>query len=232
MATRIIVGLCGVLWAMIAFGCSGAHQTDRPAAQSVAQSVATDFQVASPKFTEFRPRKRIPIENTCYGENLSPPLEWSGAPEGTESYGLIAEDIDHQTGAWVHWVLYIIPRGVTALPEGIPSSMAVLPDGTIQGTNDNRQPGYSGACPPPSILYRDEQAKNEPTHRYYFTLYALDSEVTLAPGATKAELLEAMEGHILARAETVGKYRPPPMKEFQQDLETTTDAGASTTLTP
>ena len=89
-----------------------------------------------------RPRVRIAKEYTCYGDNLSPPLEWSGAPEGTLSFALIGDDIDHHTGTWAHWVLYNIPPTVTELTEGITTSTAELPDGTVQGLNDYKNVGY------------------------------------------------------------------------------------------
>ena len=180
---------------------------DQPAA---ANPDGSAFQIASPNFSDVRPIKRIPIQNTCYGENLSPPLYWSGAPDRTQSYALITEDIDHQAGTWVHWVLYNIPSGVTELVEGVSTSTAVLPDGTMQGINDDQLPGYSGACPPPSIVPYPSgiigRKVPELAHRYYFRLYALDSELELEPGATEAEVVSAMKGHILAQADTVGKY--------------------------
>ena len=202
---RTIAALCGLLLGIVIWGCSGSDNGGRQAAAE--QPSASSFQITSPNFTETRPRVRIPPRNTCYGDNLSPPLEWSGAPDGTNSFALIAEDIDHATGIWVHWVLFNIPGDVTELSEGIPTSTPELPDGTTQGTNDDKQPGYFGACPPRRVIpYSSVPVQGEPAHRYYFRLYALDSEVGLEPGSTKAELVSAMEGHILAQAETVGKY--------------------------
>ena len=98
---RIIIGSTGVfvLLALSAWGCSSSNDGGQPAAAEMATS---GFQIASPNFSDVRPIKRIPIQNTCYGENLSPPLYWSGAPEGTQSYALLSEDIDHQAGTWVH----------------------------------------------------------------------------------------------------------------------------------
>ena len=107
---RTNLGLCGLLLAVFAWGCSGAddeHTSDQSAAAK--QVMVSDFQIASPKFTQIRPRKPIPLKNTCYGDSLSPPLAWNGAPEATKSYALIAQDVDHSTGDWVHWVVYNIP---------------------------------------------------------------------------------------------------------------------------
>ena len=212
-----------LLLALVSSGCSGSGGDEGQAA--AAQLLASDYQVASPSFTEISPKKRIPKVNSCYGENLSPPLSWSGAPAGTESYALIAEDGDHHTGIWVHWVLYNIPADVIELAEGIPTSTAVLPDGTTQGTNDHMNMGYEGPCPAQSVIPWEGRGivkVVEPPHRYHFRLYALDAELGLAPGATKGELLSAMEGHILAQAETVGKYASPILREHQRDLGTPT----------
>ena len=212
-----------LLLALVSSGCLGSGGDEGQAA--AAQLLASDFQVASPSFTEIRPKKRIPKKNSCYGENLSPPLSWSGTPAGTESYALIAEDVDHHTGIWVHWVLYNIPADVIELAEGIPTSTAVLPDGTTQGINDDKQPGYNGVCPPEAAILHTDYAKTvDPPHKYFFRLYALDSGLSLAPGATKGELLSAMDGHILAQAETVGKHASPILREHQRDLGTPTPA--------
>ena len=203
-----------LLLALIVSGCIGADDespSDRPAA---AQQLPTSgFEVTSPVFQEGKyPRVRIPKKHSCYGANVSPPLEWAEAPEGTRSFALVAEDVDHHTGVWVLWVLYDIPPDVTGLPEGVSTSTEVLPDGTTQGSNDNKSIGYTGPCPPENITsyaYYPKGAVGDPPHRFFFRLYALDTELGLAPGATKAELQTAMEGHILARAETLGKYTTP-----------------------
>ena len=196
-------------------GCSGAGDeasSDQPAAaQQISES---SFQVISPSFSEIRPRVRIPIENTCYGGHVSPPLDWTEAPADTKSFALLVEDIDHETGRWVLWVLYNIPADVTGLPSGIPTSTVVLPDGTTQGTNDHKNTGYNGPCPPPVIQsYTAYQygraAPKQPPHGYEFTVFALDADLGLPPGATNAELVSAMQGHILAKAVTLGKYTTP-----------------------
>ena len=209
---RVLISLAGLLLALVAWGCSGAGDesaSDPPAAAQ--QQSGTSFQVTSPDFTEIRPRRRIPIESTCYGAHVSPALDWSDAPAGTESFALLVEDIDHSTGRWVHWVLYDIPADATGLTGGVPTSTDVLPDGTTQGTNDDKNIGYNGPCPPPLVrIYHYSHADPKiPPHRYEFTVYALDAELGLPPGTTKAELVSAMEGHILAQAVTMGKYTTP-----------------------
>ena len=195
--------------------------------------------MTSPNFQQTaRPYERIPHENTCYGENVSPPLSWSRAPEPTVSFALIAEDVDHHTGNWVHWVLYDIPPDATELPTGISTSTAMLLDGTTQGTNDDKTIGYYGPCPTPNITSWANAGPTgiDPPHRYYFTLYALDAELGLAQGATKAELLDAMKGHILGQADTMGKYtRPLQLQETREMKEALTpkpNAGLSPTPAP
>lgn len=196
-----------VLMALLVSACSGAGDsgTDQPAA--AAQQVAeTDFQVVSANFSEIRPKVRIPQSNTCYGEDMSPPLTWTNTPAGTKSFAVLADDLDHEAGAWALWVVYNIPAEVTELLEGIPTTTDMLPDGTTQGNNDFSLLGYSGPCPPPIIkTYGSDWTAISP-RKYSFKLYVLDTELGLAPGVSKGELLAAMDGHILAEAETRGKY--------------------------
>ena len=195
--------------AVVLLACSSDDAgSDQPAAQ---QPAASGFQISSPNFTEIRPRIRIPIENTCYGDQVSPPLDWTNAPTDTKSFALSVADLDHSTGRWVLWVLYHIPADATGLAGGIPTSTDTLPDGTLQGTNDHKNIGYNGPCPPPVVQsYTAYQygraAPKQPPHTFEFTIFALDTELGLSPGATNAELVSAMEGHILAQAVTQGKY--------------------------
>jgi len=135
----------------------------------------------------------IPKRYTCDDADISPPLSWTGAPEGTKSFALISDDPDAPVGTWVHWVIFNMPANVSELPEMVPPSKS-LPDGTKQGTNDFRKIGYGGPCPPGG------------THRYYFKLYALDTELNLDAGATKADVTRAMQGHILAECHLMGRY--------------------------
>jgi Raf kinase inhibitor-like YbhB/YbcL family protein len=136
----------------------------------------------------------IPRQYTCDGRDVSPPITWTGAPAGTKSLALIADDPDAPAGTWVHWVVYNLPAGVAELHEAIPPDRE-LKGGGRQGKNDFRKIGYGGPCPPSG------------THRYFFKLYALDAELDLEPGATKADVLAAMEGRILAEARLIGKYK-------------------------
>ncbi len=141
----------------------------------------------------FKQGEMIPARYTCKGEDVSPPLSWNDAPQGTKTFALIADDPDAPMGTWVHWVIYNIPASVKSLPEGVAPERK-LKDGTLQGLNDFRKIGYGGPCPPSGV------------HRYFFKLYALDTKLDLPAGATKAELLNVMKGHILAQAELMGKF--------------------------
>lgn len=136
----------------------------------------------------------IPSVYTCDGKDISLPLEWTGAPPETKSFALISDDPDAPAGTWVHWVVWNIPAGVNSLEENRPKKES-LPGGIRQGTTDFRRIGYGGPCPPSG------------THRYYFRLYALDTLLDLPATTTKTRLEEAMKGHVLARAELMGKYR-------------------------
>ena len=137
----------------------------------------------------------IPKQFTCDSTDLSPALAWTGAPENTKSFSLIADDPDAPAGTWVHWVLYDLPPDAKSLGEGVPKDEQ-LPNGARQGRNDFRRIGYGGPCPPPGGA-----------HRYFFKLYALDAKLNLKAGATKAEVEKAMSGHILAQASLMGRYK-------------------------
>jgi len=137
----------------------------------------------------------IPAPYTCDGRNVSPPLKWSGAPEGTKALALIVDDPDAPAGTWVHWVLYDLPAGPNELPEDVQKSQYVA-GGAMQGLNDFKHLGYGGPCPPPGK-----------PHRYFFKLYALDQPLGQKPGLTKKELERAMEKHILAQGQLMGTYK-------------------------
>lgn len=144
--------------------------------------------------TAFEPGGMIPKEYTCDGRDISPPLSWGDVPEGCASITLICDDPDAPMGTWVHWVLFDLPPETRSLPENIPA-VEKLEGGGRHGINDFRKLGYGGPCPPGG------------THRYYFKIYALDKELELSVGGTKDQLLKAMEGHILAEGELLGRYK-------------------------
>ncbi len=145
--------------------------------------------------TAFAEGAAIPTKHTCDAKNVSPPLKWTGAPPGTKSLALIADDPDAPVGTWVHWVLYDLPASVSELPEDVAKSQYVA-GGAKQGLNDFRHLGYGGPCPP-----------HGKPHRYFFKLYALDTVLDLKPGLTKKELESAMDKHILAQAQLMGTYQ-------------------------
>ncbi len=153
------------------------------------------LSISSPAFGS---SQGIPSVHTCEGKDVSPPLAWSGLPDGTRSLALVVDDPDAPDPraplrTWVHWVLYDIPPTAAGLPEGVEAGD--LPAGTRQGVNDWKRTGYGGPCPPVG------------RHRYFFKLYALDAVLPDLGTPTKAALERAMEGHVLARAELVGTYQ-------------------------
>ncbi|HEX6965763.1 MAG TPA: YbhB/YbcL family Raf kinase inhibitor-like protein [Gemmatimonadaceae bacterium] len=146
--------------------------------------------------TAFTPGGGIPVEYTCDGPGVSPPLAWSGVPTNAKSLALIVDDPDapdpaHPQMTWVHWVLYDLPPATTTLAKGASGS---LPPGTKEGKNDWKRTGYGGPCPPVG------------RHRYFFKLYALDTVLPNLHAPTKAQLENAMKGHIVAHGELIGTY--------------------------
>jgi Raf kinase inhibitor-like YbhB/YbcL family protein len=151
-----------------------------------------NIQVTSAAFTDGRP---ISVKYTADALDISPPLAWANAPAGTKSFALIVEDPDAPAGTWTHWVIYDLPATATALDED-ELKTPQLRNGAKQGMNDFKKIGCNGPAPPPGKA-----------HRYYFILYALDAMTGLAPGATKAALLKAMDGHVLGEEQLMGTYQ-------------------------
>jgi len=140
----------------------------------------------------------IPRRHTCEGGDVSPPLTWSGVPQGAKSLVLIVDDPDAPDPAapkmtWVHWVVYNLPPDASGLEEGVAED--ALPDGARCGHNNFNRTRYGGPCPPIG------------RHRYFHKLYALDTTLTGLADGSKDEVLAAMHGHVLARAELVGTYQ-------------------------
>jgi Raf kinase inhibitor-like YbhB/YbcL family protein len=178
--------------ALLALSCAQSESSGGGATTPESNSMKNGLALTS---TRFGDGEAIPIEHTCEGTDSSPPLEWSGVPAGTKSLALIVDDPDAPDPAkpqrvWVHWVVFNIPPEITSLPAASSSS---LPGGAATGKNDWDKQDWGGPCPPIG------------RHRYFHKLYALDTVLDLdAP--TKAELVKAMEGHVLAQAELVGTY--------------------------
>jgi Raf kinase inhibitor-like YbhB/YbcL family protein len=143
------------------------------------------IQVSS---TAFREGENIPRLYTCDDRNVSPPLAWTGVPANTMSLALIMDDPDAPAGTWVHWVLFNLPNNTTSLAQGNNG-------GGTEGKNDFNKIGYGGPCPP--------RGSN---HRYFIKVYALDIQLSLKTAVTKAQLENAMKGHILAQGQLMGRY--------------------------
>ena len=151
--------------------------------------------------TSFSHNDEIPARHTCDDRDVSPELSWTKIPDGTRSLVLIVDDPDAPDPAapkmtWVHWMLYNIPSDASGLPEGVGAKD--LPPGTLQGLNDWQRTGYGGPCPPVG------------SHRYFHKLYALDTLLPNLKHPTKAILEKAMEGHVIAHVELIGRYRRHP----------------------
>ena len=149
------------------------------------------LQITSTAFSE---GGLIPVHNTCDGPDVSPDLAWTNIPGDARTLALICDDPDAPVGTWVHWGLFNIPAGETGLPANVAPD-AVLGNGARHGTNDFGRLGYGGPCPPGG------------THRYFFKLYALDIDLDLESGATRAQVEAAMQGHILTEGQLMGRYK-------------------------
>ena len=171
--------------------CGGGPQGAATVPGEEAKGAKMAIEVTSSAFED---GDAIPARYTCDGLNVSPSLSWGSVPHGTRSLALIADDPDAPRGTFVHWVIYNLPPDTQGLPEDVPNQQT-LPSGAAQGANGAGIIGYMGPCPPSG------------THRYFFKLYALDTELDPGGGATKEEVLDAMEGHVLAEGQLMGTYR-------------------------
>jgi Raf kinase inhibitor-like YbhB/YbcL family protein len=176
--------------------CGRDNSSDSILAEAKSQrGWGTTIRLESPAFKE---GGTIPKVHTCDGKGTSPPLAWPGVPEAARSLALIVEDPDAPGGTFTHWVLFDMPAETKGLGEGIPpeGEVRLAPGGAAarQGKNDFGKLGYGGPCPPRG------------THRYVFSLCALDARPDLKPRATREELLRAMKGHILAEGRLMGRY--------------------------
>lgn len=161
-------------------------------ASSDVMEPALPFELISTAFEQGEP---IPVKYSCDGEDISPSLAWGDPPAGTQSLALIMDDPDAPVGTWDHWILFNISPDLRELEENLPiTGKNQDPEAIFVGNNSWGRADYGGPCPPSG------------THRYFFKLYALDTTVSLLPGATKQELLSAMEGHILAETELMGTF--------------------------
>jgi Raf kinase inhibitor-like YbhB/YbcL family protein len=174
--------------ALLLIACAGRQQ---PAAADKASSPEKPgLKIVS---AAFKDGQAIPRQYTCDGVNVSPPLEWSGMPADAKTVAIVCDDRDAPAGTWVHWVLYNLPADNIGIVESMPAAENLVAGG-FQGTNDFQKIGYGGPCPPSG------------THRYFFKIYAVDGELPLKAGATKAELEKAMEGHVVGQAQLLGTF--------------------------
>ena len=184
---------CLLVFCLI-FTCAAADFA-RPITNSSTSSPASEDSMFQLKSNVFQANGNIPSRFTCEGENISPELSWSGAPEGTKTFALVLHDPDApHKGGYTHWVAFNIPARVNHVAENVPKSSG-FPGGGTQGKNDDGKSGYTGPCPPSG------------SHRYYFHLYAVDGQVNLGANTTKADLEEVLKGHILAQTELMGRYK-------------------------
>ncbi|HHP7244456.1 MAG TPA: YbhB/YbcL family Raf kinase inhibitor-like protein [Elainellaceae cyanobacterium] len=184
---RCVLRTGGSLIILVGLLLMGCQLSDRPEVQLPESVKPMNLESAA-----FSQDGMIPSKYTCDGQDLSPPLSWGTPPDGTESLALIADDPDAPSGTFVHWVLYNMPPDVQQLPEGATDSIGSM--GGVQGKSDFGKQGYGGPCPPGG------------THRYFFKLYALDTMLDLEPGATKADVVKAMDSYIVANGELMARY--------------------------
>ena len=153
---------------------------------------AGQFTLRSDAFTD---GGKIPTLYTCDGENVSPALSWGAPPAGAESLVIMMDDPDAPVGVWDHWVLFNLPASVSELPQGQAGTGPPVTGG-VQGVNSWGESAYGGPCPPKG-----------PAHNYRFFLYAIDTTLDLQPDATKSQVLNALEGHVLAESTLIGTYK-------------------------
>jgi len=164
---------------------------DTPA--HVEQDITTvEFVLSSMSFND---GDAIPERHTCTGEDLSPHLSWTGVPANTVSFVLIVDDQDAPRGVFTHWIVFNIPSDINELSEGM-GNIAPPAFGVLFGKNDMKKSLYGGPCPPPGS-----------SHRYRFTIYAIDTTLGLAEGASKQHVLDAMEGHVIRESTLTGTFK-------------------------
>ena len=194
----------GALVALLLLTCAGCKSqvtpaaTTPPAARPAAATAAPGgAKTGGWKLTSsaFADGARLPTKYTQDGAGVSPPLTWTISPAAAKELVLICDDPDAPEGTFTHWVVYGLDPGVSALPEGVPTTPAVAEPGMEQGMNSAHHVGYVGPQPPPGKV-----------HHYHFQLYAANTKLNLTPSMAKDEVLSAMEGRIVGKAELVGTY--------------------------
>jgi Raf kinase inhibitor-like YbhB/YbcL family protein len=189
---RFTLALALVLAVVLATGAIGCGGEDGATPGPSPTPVAAEIEVSSSAFED---GEAIPVVYSCDGSDISVPLSWGDPPAGTGAFALIVDDPDAPGGTFTHWVLFNVPPGARQLEEGIPGQ-GQLASGALQGKNGFGEVGYGGPCPPAGA-----------PHHYRFTLYALDGPLDLDAGASKARVLDAMQGHVLAEGRLTGTYQ-------------------------
>ncbi|HEX5410453.1 MAG TPA: YbhB/YbcL family Raf kinase inhibitor-like protein [Terriglobia bacterium] len=183
--------LCTFLFVLLAVAAVSCGNSSLRSAQRSDPS-PSGFRIES---AAFKQGAFIPPRFSCSGENVSPPLKWSNPPAVARSFTLIVDDPDAPAGTWTHWVVFNLPAQTRALDENAPKQDK-LPKGGLQGLNSFGSVGYGGPCPPPGK-----------THRYFFRLYALNTVLSVHPGADREDVLSALKGHTLGEADLIGRFK-------------------------
>jgi Raf kinase inhibitor-like YbhB/YbcL family protein len=191
-----IVLIAGLVLTGSTLAACGDDGDDDPGTTSPDDDSGTTSPDMTLTSTAFAEGQAIPAEYTCTGDDHSPPLAWEGAPSDAQRFVLIMDDPDAPSGTWVHWVVYNLPGETRTLPAAIQSDDD-LPGEAVHGMNSWRRNDYGGPCPPSG------------THRYVFKLYALSAPLDLRPGATKSDVITAIENLVVAEGRLTGTYRKP-----------------------
>ena len=184
-----------LLYAIVALACIAF--TGMAGCGSAEKPIDEGEQLLSLSSPAFSDNRQIPAKYTCYGEDISPELDWADVPAATKSLVLIFDDPDSTVGLLNHWIVFNIGPDVTQLLEDA-AGRSQLPPGALQGKNGLGVIGYVGPCPP-----------NEPPHHYTFTIYALDAFPNLRDGASKSKVVSAMQGHVLGYGRLIGVFQKP-----------------------
>lgn len=190
-----LVRFLAFMMTFLALGACEPHA----AVQSSGDAIAKGLPMIEIKSSAFKAGDPIPVLYTEDGKNVSPPLDWSPAPEGTKRWAIICDDPDAPRATpWVHWVIYDLPAETDSLREAIaPKPLLDRPKGARQGRNSWATVGYRGPAPP----------KGSGPHHYHFKIYAIDAAIKLEAGLDKASLLEKIRDHVIAEGDLVGTYQ-------------------------
>ena len=181
---------------IIFISLASCHRNVQPRpAETINKNTGTKMESIKITSTAFNDGSAIPSRHKCDGTDASPALDWTAVPDQAKTLALICDDPDAPAGTWVHWVLFNLPASTKNLAEGVPGQ-ETLASGAKQGKNSFGKIGYNGPCPPKGSV-----------HRYFFKLYALDTDLNLAPGVTKDQLTRAMDGHVLAEGQLMGRFQ-------------------------